>query len=323
MAQTPTGGWGNYVNWGFESSFGAGAVSARTFGQGVKLSIDRSNNLERIYSVGSRNASATVAKKYEGSATAEFILSNATFLRAVLGAVADAGAGPYTHTYTEANTLPSFAIDTGAELGTTDEVVELKGCIVKTCMISAVVDEVVRVKLDLLYNNETLATSGIGSQVAETFEPFMFAQGFLEIPDGTTLAYIQNFELTIDNSVEFIWGLGSRFATAQVAKQRAYNFRMTVVASDPQIYLQTFYGASGGPHTSTPAAKATLVLNFTNGLTSTNERSIIMTFANAYYETHGQVKDINEVYKEEVVGHALSCTSIVWTNNTAADNATP
>ncbi|MFW6130753.1 MAG: hypothetical protein ACOC56_06155 [Atribacterota bacterium] len=79
------------------------------FGQGVDISIERNNNAERVYGVGSRNATASVNKQYAGTATINGTLSNAYWLLGVLGANTDGGSeGEYTHTYTESDSLPSF-----------------------------------------------------------------------------------------------------------------------------------------------------------------------------------------------------------------------
>jgi hypothetical protein len=325
MAQYVTAGWGAYVNYGYEATFGSGAVSARTFGRGIKITTTRRNTMERIYGLGSRNATANVAKKYEGTASAEFLLSNGSFWRAVLGSVADGGGGPYTHTYTETNIIPSFAIDTGTELGANDEVTELKGCKVMTCTLTAAIDEVVKVRLECPYQTETLATSGIGSQVAEssTAETFTFAQGILQLPSGSTIGNVQSFELTMNNSLEGVWGLGSRIKTASIEKIREYNLRMTVAFSDVTTLLTKFYGASGNPLDGNPASTATLILTFTNGGSGTAERSHVMTLANIYLDENTLPKDVNEVIKEDVTGWALSGTSVVYTDNTSVDAGYP
>jgi hypothetical protein len=324
MAQNQVAGWAGYVNYGYEATYGAGAVSARVFGHGTKCSFTRKNNMERIHSLGYRNAQTTTALKYEGSASVEFIMSNASFFRAVLGSVADGGVGPYTHTYSEANTPASFAIDTGTELGTNDEVTELKGCMVQTCTLTSSVGETIKVRLECPYQTETLATTGIGSQVAETFDVFNFAHGTLELPTGSTIADVQSFELTMNNNLEQIWGLGSRLLTGQVAKIRQYDMRISAVFRDVSTLLQKFYGDAAGPLTpNTPVAQATLKLTFSNGLLTTNLRSIVLTFANIYLNEDTLPKDVNEVIKEDVSGWGLSCSSIVWSNNTATDAGTP
>ena len=314
----------SYVNYGYEATYGAGAVSARTFGHGVKVTTTRRNNMERIHSLGARNAQATAALKYEGTTSVEFVMANASFFRAVLGAVADLGAGPYTHTYTEANTLPSFAIDTGTELGTADEVTELKGCMANTCTLTSTTGETIKVRLECPYQNETLATTGIGSQVTETFDVFTFAHGSLQLPSGSTIGEVQSFELTMNNNLESVYGLGARQLVSQVAKIRQYDIRMTVTFKDVTQLLEKFYGDTTGPTTvNTPAAQATLILTFTNGLATTNLRSIVMTFANIYLNEDTLPKDVNEVIKEDVTGWAHSCTSVVWSNNTAVDIGNP
>lgn len=323
MAQNVSAGPFAYVNYGYEATFGSAASGTRTFGHGNKISISRNNNMERIFGLGARNATATVAKQYEGSASVEFILSNGSFWRAVLGAVADGGAAPYTHTYTEADTLPSFSILTGTELGTNDEVTALLGCKANSMTLTTAVNELVKVTMDVIYKTETLATSGIGSQVAETEVPFTFAQGSVQLPSGSTIGNVQSFELTINNSADRVFGLGSRFLTSTTEKQREYNIRMTVAFSNVTDLLTKFYGASGAPLAGTPAAQATLVLTFTNGLTLGNERTFTITLANVYLNTETLPKDPTEIIKEDVEGWALSGTSVVYENGTEVDIGNP
>lgn len=324
MTQNYASGSGAYVNYGFEATYGAGAVSARPFGLGAKITHSRKNNLERIYGIGARNASATVAKKYEGAASVEFVLTRASFFRAVLGAVADGGTGPnsYTHTYTETDALPSFAIDTGTELGSNDELTELQGCKIASMTLNMAVNETVKIKLECPYKTETLAATTAGSQVVETEVPYTFAQGLVEwSAGGGTVGTVQSIELTINNSLEGIWGIGSRLKAAEIGKIREYNIKMTIAFSDVTQFLTKFLGASGAPVAGTPAAQANIVLTFDTGLAATQK--IVMTLANVYLDEETLPKDVNEVIKEDVTGWALSGTSIVETNSTIVDIGNP
>lgn len=320
MAQNVTSGYASYVNYGFEATYGIGVSGTRTFGHGAKITLTRRNNMERIYGLGARNPTATVAKKYEGSASMEFVLSNASFFRAMLGQVADGGSGPssYTHTYTETDNVPSFTIASGTALGTTDEVATYVGAKAMSTTLTAAVGELVKVRLECPYKTETLATSGIGSQVAETKDPITFAQGVLQLPSGSTIGNVQTIELTQNHNLEGVWGLGSRLKTAEPGKRREYNIRMTVAFSDVAVLLTKFLGAAGAPATGTPAATATLVLTFT----STTD-TIVMTFANIYLDEETLPKDVNEITKEDVGGWAHSCTNVVCTNSTQTDAGSP
>lgn len=321
MAQNPTAGWGSYLNYGYEATYGTPASGTRVFGDAQKITLTRKNTEERLYGVGARNATVSIAKKYEGSASIEFVLANASFFRAALGAVADGGSGPssFTHTYTEANVLPSFSIVDGTELGTNDDVHVIAGAKINTWTLSATVGETVKMRIDCPYKTETQATSGIGSQVAETADAYTFAGAVLQLPSGSTIGNVQTIELTGNHNIEGLWGLGSRIKTAQIEKAREYNIKMTVAFSQASDLLTKFFGQATGPLTVTnPASTATLILT----LTSSTD-TMVMTFANIYLDTETLPKDVNEILKEDVEGWALSCTSVIVTNSTATDAGNP
>jgi hypothetical protein len=329
MAQAPTGGWAGYVNYGYESTEGTVAASfPKNFGPGSKITINRKNNMERVFGLGARNASVNIAKRFEATATVEYLLSaNSSWVRGILGAIpTDAGAGPYTHTYAESNTIQSFSIANAAELGTADYVSALIGCKVQSATISFAVDEIAKVREEIQYRTETLATSGIGSVVAATEEPLAFQHGTLSVA-GTTIGYVQSGEFTVSNNVEYVYGLGSRYSTATVPKTRTYDLKFTCRFSDVSLAMEKFFGkaaaiAATDLATLNPAG-VTCVLTFSNGGATTALRSVVVTLANLYFDTHNLPLDIDEVVTEDVSGYALSCTSIVVTNNTATDVASP
>ena len=329
MTQNVVSGYASYVNYGYQADYTTAVAGTRSFGMGNKITHTRRNNMERVYGLGSRNASANVAKKFEGTASIEFVMNNGSFFRAVLGANSDTGgAGPqYVHTYTEANTIPSFSIVTGSELGDNDEVAVLVSAKALTTTITAAVNEIVKVRMECPYKTETIATSGLGSQVVASpysDDPFTFAQGTLQLPSGSTIGNVQSFELTINNSLEGVWGLGSRIKTAEVEKIREYNLRMTVAFSQASDFLTKFFGQATGPLTTTNVGTtATLILTFTNSGATSALRSLVITLANIYLDEETLSKDVNEIIKEDVTGWALSGTSVVWTNNTSADTGSP
>jgi hypothetical protein len=318
----------SYAGYGFESTYGTGVAATRPFGHGTKISWSLKNNLERIYGIGSRNATATAAKKFEGTVSVDTLLSHATWFRAVLGAVTDGGGGgpTYTHTYGEANSIPSFTLATGSELGDNDEVTTLLGCKINTCTLTAAVNEVVKVRMECPFKSISVAVSGIGSAPTISEDVFTFANGTLELPSGSTIGAVQNFELTFNNTLEMLFGIGSRTASAGVEKIREYNIKMTVAFNDVTTLLTKFLGDASAPYTpstTTPAAQATLVLTFTNGAAAGALRSLVITIANVFLDEDTLPKDPNEVIKEDVTGWAHSLTSIIWTNATSADNASP
>ena len=294
------------------------------FGQGVEVTITRNNNAERVYGVGARNATATVNKQFGGAFTINGVLSNAYWLLGVLGANSEGGiAGAYTHTYTEANILPSFTTTASFELGTTDFASDLIGCVINQCAISAAVNEALKFSLEGTYRYENLGTTAL-ADLADVEPCFTFAHGSIEMPDGTDIAAVQSFELTIVNNAEPVYGIGSRFMTGVVAKNREYNFSMTAAFNDYTDLLTYFMNGTSSataPHAGSGTEIATLELTFTND--DGDILDINLTGVHLNEETLPQ--NINEVVKEDVTGWARACTNAIYTNDVqyapvAADN---
>ena len=284
------------------------------FGQGIDISVSRNNNAERIVGVGARNATATVNKQYAGTASISGAVSNAWWLLGALGANSDAGTtGAYTHTYTEANSLPSFTLQSSFELGTTDSTSVLLGCRINTLSLTAAVNEALRFSIEAPYRYETLNTTAV-TNIADTEPVFTFAHGSIELPDGTEIAAVQSIEVTINNNLESIYGVGSRFMTGNVAKNREYNFNITAAFNDQTALLTRFLNGTSSataPTTGTGTEIATLELTFTND--DGDILDINLTGVHLNEETLPQ--NVNEVVKENVTGWARGCTNVIYTND--------
>ena len=333
MAQTYIGGTSSVCLYAFEDMDGwALAPASHTksdetyvpFGHGIDVTVSRNNNSERVFGVGARNATATVNKQYGGSFTINGVLSNAYWLLGVMGTNADSGTGgAYTHTYTEANILPSFTTTTSFELGTTDFASDLIGCVVNECTISAAINEAIKFSLDGTFRYENLGTTALADN--PDIEPiFTFAHGSIEMPDGTTIAAIQTFELTIVNNAEGVYGVGSRFMTGVVAKNREYNFSFTAAFNDYTALLTYFMNGTNtatAPTTGTGTEIATLELTFTN-----DDGDILdINLTGVHLSEHTLPQNPTEVIKEDVTGWARGCTNVIYTNDVetapkAADN---
>ena len=323
MAQTYTGGGGTIALYAFEDMDGWAVVPGShtgsnetyvPFGQGVEVTMSRTNNAERVFGVGARNATATINKQYGGTMTISGVLSNPYWLLGVLGVNNDAGdPGAYTHTYTEADILPSFTTKLGFELGDTDFQSEVIGCVINTCTISAAVNEPIRFSLECSFRYENLGTAKSGD-IPDVEPVFTFAHGSIEMPDGTDIAGIQSFELTFNNNAEPVYGVGARFMTGVVAKNREYNFTCTAAFNDYTALLTYFMDGTNSasvPAVGNSANIATLELTFTND--DTDILDINLADVSINEETLPQSP--TEVVKEDVTGWAHACTNVVYTND--------
>jgi len=316
MTATPPGVI-SYVAYGWEGADTYGTVSTsigKAFGHGVKTpTLSRKNNIEKVYSQGYRVAQKLISKKFEGAITVESVLANPWFFRAVLGTTSSSGSGPYTHTFTEADTIPSISIKNDLQLSADCESVLLGG-VVNICTISSVVNELVRVRLDTGYANETLSTT-TSAKVADSFDLFTFAHGTLEVPNATPLALVQNFEATISTNAEIIAGQGSRLGQAQVGKGIEHNGTISMAMSATADLLEKCLGSATGPSSTSVDEVATLEMTFTNGSTGTSARSIAMLWTGVQLDEESLPQDPTAVIMEDVTWTARTLT-VTAVNNT-------
>jgi len=299
---------------GIATAHSASTETYVPFGQGVDVSIARNNNAERIVGVGARNATATINKQYSGTATINGALTNAYWLLGILGKVVNAGAADaYTHTYTEANALPSFTLKNGQNVGTTDVEAVLLGCRVNTFTMTAAVNEALKFSIEAPYRYETVGTE-LTTDVPDVEPVFTFAHGSIELPDGTVIAAVQSFELTINNNLESIYSVGSRFMTNQVGKNREYNFNITAAFKDYTALMTRFFNGTASataPDAGTGTEIATLELTFTN-----DDGDILdFNFTGIHLNEETLPSNVNEVVKENVTGWARACANVIYTND--------
>ena len=189
--------------------------------------------------------------------------------------------------------------------------------------ITAAVNEALKFTLDATYRYENVGTTYL-ADLADTEPIFTFAHGSIEMPDGTTIAAVQSFELNIVNNAEGVYGVGSRFMTGVVAKNREYNFTMTAAFNDYTDLLTYFLNGTNtasAPDAGSGTEIATLELTFTND--DGDILDINLTGVHLNEETLPQ--NPTEVVKEDVSGWARGCDNIVYTNDietapAAADN---
>jgi len=309
MASPGVNSWANY-GWEAAGYATEATTQDKVFGHGVRIStLSRRNNTEPSFTIGKRNAQKLPDGKYEGLCTVEFDMANPWFWQGVMGTVSSTTTSPYTHTFAEADTIPSMTIDNNVSTDT-DSVAALLGVKINSATLSTEIGGNAAVRLDCIYANETHGTTTT-AQVTESMELYTFAHGSFELPDATTLAYIQNIEVGITNNAEVIHGIGSRVGQACTVKNRDYTGRASLNFSDSSQTLQAFYGSATGPATS-PAETASMQLTFTNGLTGTNTRNVILTYTGVKIDEESLPQDPKSNIIEDInlVARALSVTAV-------------
>lgn len=185
----------------------------------------------------SRNLGLVVETGYEaGESTWSFELMTAIFLYYCLGACATTGAeAPYTHTITESDTLPSFAIHYEQELSGDPIRIDLLGCIVKAIELTIETGS----ETPIMASVELMCAKAIaGSNIAEptALQVNKFVRNDV---DTLTLTYngagidtnmkvADKHTIRIENEVDFKPYMGDEYPNRVVIGKRTYSVKYTM-----------------------------------------------------------------------------------------------
>ena len=282
-------------------------------GQGIEVGLTKSNNKIRNFGVGQRNAASTSILGFSGTLTLGGAVTSFYWLLGALGSNADAGSGPssYTHTYTESDSLPSFSAKLPIVFNT-EKYELIQGAVTNQLTLTSAINEVTKFSMECPFRYSSIET-GSTSVAADTQAVYTFAGGSIEIPDGTTIAAVQNFELTIRNNAELVPEVGSRFAAGYAAKNREYDFKFTAAVTDFSLVGLTYAGTTGATAPGTGNGSiGTMTLNFTNA----DGHTAVFTLPNCHFNEDVLPRNINDIVKEDITGWCDSLTNVVYTNAT-------
>jgi hypothetical protein len=225
------------VSYDWESGFTSGCTmtSGKAFGRGQKITnVNVRENPEIIYELGYREAQNVTYKQFEGSLGVEWILSNPWFFKAAMGVASSStlSAGVYTHSYTKTSgVLPSMEVDIGFAASSGAITRKCLGAVVDGWTLTGAINDVIRVKITAPYFREPAIGMTFAASATDTFAPFTFANASLVVA-GNVIAEVQSFEISANNNVQPIFGLGSIYAQGAVPTQFDVTGRLTVTMKD-------------------------------------------------------------------------------------------
>jgi len=311
----PVGSSKAFTLYGWESTYGTEAgTKDKVFGVGQEITINRSNQFQKVRGVGDRDIAGVAPGMYDGGFSINFSLANPWFFKMLFGDATDAGAGPYTHTWNDVAADPEpFTAFVGIDSDTDSNQV-LLGCKAEKITLSCNVGEVVKGSIEGKFMKDTEDTSLETKQTETAYDVFFFQQGSLTI--GTNVAFIDKVDIDISNGLLPTYSVGSRFLTSLSPGERNFNLNFTVKWNGP-VHLDDFYGQDGSPIDGEVAAQSTAVLEFDNGKAGTSERKIVITLSSLYFDTESLPTSTNTVITEDLTAFATTFTSVVATDNTA------
>jgi len=296
-----------FVHYGEESTFAGGATQTRAFGLEQKVnSLTFKNNqiaLSQLYNI---EVASFAYGKNEGSGSLDFVLSNPWVFDTLLGGVDTSGSSNnYTHIWdsdysnlTADNTgirhPKSFDIEVGFDTKTSTDVLRnLKGSVFTQLNVKSSVGETVKGTMDFIYGAvDTIDTSVSGiTPIGDGIDfPYTFSHASIELLDGSTVAEVQDIDITLAANTELLYSQGSPSAVGSFRKLFEMTGKFNASFID-KTQLQRVFDRT---------EVATLTVEFTNGLSGTSEKSIKLEFAGISVSEHSLSIAPNEPVFEDV-----------------------
>jgi len=137
----------------------------------------------------------------------------------------------------------------------------------------------------------------------------------LEFPTCTTIAEVQDVDITFAQNADHIWGLGNSVASSGIRKLFEITGKFKTSFTDT-VQLEKLYAQQANtlsnscPAETLAVCQPTLKLTFTNGLAAAAERSITLSFTGIALDDHNLNIEPNEPIFEELNFQAAGCTAV-------------
>lgn len=306
---------------------------------------DASNNPERMMRPFQRHAEEIIETQFDGSWSADFVLTNTWWLQFVFGEP-DTGTGDHVyettpHAGTSSAPTPPKSAHLVKEVHHHDGTVEqtvFTGCIAGSIDFEVSVEDTVSVSLDGVYADETTyedpttnsPIGEIGSQPSLDYRPMHFGNSTLRMDvngDGSaeTRSLIQDASISLEGNAEMAYELGTRFAVIPqyLAYEPSVDYTQLVTADTSPEERQQMYGASVGSSTASPQESLTDAgiigeLEFDANTATDNQVTIELTSAFPDELTRNNIGDPESALEDDVSRMAANATVTV-----VSDQATP
>lgn len=278
-----------YALIGWESSFGGGASNTQLFGKDQEItSLEFSNNQRALPQLYTPEIKNFLYGRNSGSCSVKYVLSNPFQFTSLFNVPISEvlASGITTRTWSSdpsvnsnIRLLKSLHLEMGAALTGANVVRNAKGVVTQSINFKTSIDNPVDVNQQLVWGIEdAVGTSLNGSVPTDSgFTPYNFVNSSVELPNATVLATVQDLDLTFNINSDLLYGLGSANAVNAYRKLFEMTGKVTLAFQDATEFNQV----------KARAEIADMEITFTNGLSGTDLRSIVMTFTGAGLSKHG------------------------------------
>lgn len=221
MADFPITSGRCYIKYNKEATFGTKpSTITEPFGFDLTADIEFTRNLIKMRGLGDRNVSALVDGNFDGQITINGTVGSTHWLAQVMGTSISSGSAPYTHTYSEGNSLYSISMELGFDLDS-DKAYYILGCKCDNVDLTFATGEPLRFKAVYFFKTITPTATITAKPYNGSFTPFDNSAGAV-VFNGSVLPHSQKWSINISNGLIKTYGLASNFVQDLTPGARDY-----------------------------------------------------------------------------------------------------
>lgn len=211
--------------------------------------------------------------------------------------------GDWVHTFVWSEQLPSLASEVSYEMGATDIGGAYTGLLFGNTTLGVNVDGMVNFKSDFVAktidNSATTATAAVVNSGA----PLAGFQAGLSL-GGSSVDYVQNWELTMNRNSKVIHGLGTRQPTYGSSHLANVSFKATI-GLENTTQINRLLGSTSAITAAEPAS-FTSIFSATNGVTlGSGRRALSMTLSGCQIKDYSINAKLNDFVLYDISGYGI------------------
>lgn len=311
-----------------ETTWGTAVTPDTDFGIVQNITENMVNNLQTLHGLGTRATQFIEAGNFDTNGTVEFLIQHGRFLELLIGDLGSTNTPEVTtaldtvhkwastHSNISGNIVP-FTLDHSFN-NTADVLHQIEGCLLTSGTISMDLAGVLKFRGDWVGQKPTTSTTAnaTASDNLAVLPSFMATLTTGADASETTVTRVQNFELTINNNVQRLYGLGNREAQDGVDNNQEIEFRFTAGFGDDTEIAKLLNGTT--PGTITTDTIPSVILTVTNSVAlGSGLRKLLLDFADCRFERVGVTSRIGDFVFQDFVGKAIAITNIEFTDDVA------
>lgn len=304
-----------------ETTWGTAVVPDTDFGLVQNVTHSGDNGLIRAHGLSTTQTQIIEAGNFNASGTLEFIMQHGRILELLVGSPSAEAqtSSDYKHSFnTHDSLLDSFSLDASSS-STADVKNIYAGCLFNTGTISLENGGLLMFRGDWVA--KTLAnTTSASTAVVDNLRPLTAFQASLSAgADGSeaTVVNVQRCEFTVNNTVERVYGYGSRLPTFGTNNNQELSFRFTAGFGD-SVEHELFLGGTAPVGTSTPTLPSA-VFNVNNGVSLGSGRLELNIDCNSCrFQSFSRPVAINGMIYQDFVAWPIGFTDLFFVDDIAS-----